>query len=87
MRVRKLRCSFCRKSEDQVSKLVARPRSIVARRLYICNECVAAAISIMHAKPPPAPAVSHSPLQKMKTRWRRLLQRSPWRDTSAAKAP
>jgi ATP-dependent Clp protease ATP-binding subunit ClpX len=38
---RKLRCSFCGKSEDQVSKLVAGPK------VYICNECVAIAVRIM----------------------------------------
>jgi ATP-dependent protease Clp ATPase subunit len=47
MRMRKLKCSFCRKTEDHVSKLVAEPRLIVGPRLYICNECVAVANSIM----------------------------------------
>ena len=51
MRIRKLRCSFCRKREDQISKLVAGPRLIVGPKLYICNECVAVASSIMQGNP------------------------------------
>ena len=74
MHIRKLRCSFCRKTEDQISKLVAGPRLIVCPRIYICNECVAAASSIMEGNLPPAPAVSRSPLQKVKDRWRHYLQ-------------
>ena len=68
MRIRKLKCSFCHKTEDQVSKLVAGPRLIVGPKLYICDECVAAAHSIMQGNPPPTPAVSHSLLQKVKLR-------------------
>lgn len=41
MPIRKLRCSFCGKSEDEVSKLVAGPKA------YICDECVAIAVRIM----------------------------------------
>lgn len=51
MRIRKLKCSFCRKTEDQVSKLVSGPRLIVGPKLYICNECVAVANSIMQGNP------------------------------------
>jgi len=36
-----LRCSFCRKTEDEVSKLVAGPD------VYICNECVRLAVRLM----------------------------------------
>ena len=84
MRIRKLRCSFCRKTEDKISKLVAGPRLIVGPKLYICNECVAVANSIMQGNPPPTPAVSRSLLQKVKERWRHLLQRSMSRETSVA---
>ena len=84
MRIRKLRCSFCRKTEDQVSKLVAGPRLIVGPRLYICNECVAVADSIMQGNLPAAPAVSRSLLQKVKERWRHLLQRGMSREASVA---
>ena len=87
MRIRKLKCSFCHKTEDQVSKLVAGPRLIVGPKLYICDECVAAAHSIMQGNPPPTPAVSHSLLQKVKERWRHLLQRNVSRVTSVTQAP
>lgn len=84
MRIRKLRCSFCRKTEDQVSKLVAGPRLIVGPKLYICNECVAVANSIMQGSPPPTPAVSRSRLQKVKERWRHLLLRVMSHEASVA---
>ncbi|HYR91097.1 MAG TPA: ClpX C4-type zinc finger protein [Terriglobia bacterium] len=38
---RRLACSFCRKNNEQVAKLVAGPR------VYICDECVAIAVRIM----------------------------------------
>lgn len=84
MRIRKLRCSFCRKTEDQVSKLVAGPRLIVGPKLYICNECVVVANSIMQGSPPPTPAVSRSLLQKIKERWRHLMQMVMSHEASAA---
>ena len=40
-----LRCSFCKKSEDQIEKLVAGPN------VYICNECVAVAARLMLETP------------------------------------
>ena len=40
-KLRRLRCSFCRKSESEVSKLVAGPR------VYICDACVAVASRLM----------------------------------------
>ena len=38
----KIRCSFCRKTEDQVKKLIARPDGA-----YICDECVGICAEIM----------------------------------------
>ena len=38
-----LRCSFCRRHEDEVAKLVAGPR------VYICDRCVAVATEMMQA--------------------------------------
>jgi proteasome lid subunit RPN8/RPN11 len=38
-----LRCSFCRRHEDEVAKLVAGPR------VYICDRCVAVATEMMNA--------------------------------------
>ena len=84
MRFRKMRCSFCRKTEERVSKLVAGPRLIVGPKLYICNECVALASSIMQGSPPPTPVVSRSLLQKVKERWRHVLRRSMSRAASVA---
>ena len=84
MRIRKLRCSFCRKREDQISKLVAGPRLIVGPKLYICNECVAVASSIMQRNPLPTKAGSPSLLQKVKKYWRHLLQTCMARGASIA---
>jgi ATP-dependent Clp protease ATP-binding subunit ClpX len=39
--MKKLHCSFCGKSEDQVKKLVA------GAKAYICDECLAKADKIM----------------------------------------
>ena len=39
-----LRCSFCKKTEDQVAKLVAGPE------VYICDECVSIAVRMMHGR-------------------------------------
>ena len=56
--LRKLRCSFCKKSDAEVSKLVAGPG------VLICDECVAAASRIMDAPPPQRPAPEHRSLQQ-----------------------
>ena len=45
MRFKQLRCSFCRKKDSQVAKLVAGPR------VYICDACVAIATQIMNDPP------------------------------------
>jgi ATP-dependent Clp protease ATP-binding subunit ClpX len=47
---RPLACSFCRRSESEVAKLVAGPR------VYICDRCVAIAVDLMKgdARPPVA---------------------------------
>jgi len=44
---RKLRCSFCRRTEHEVDKLVAGPR------VYICDKCAHQAVRIMDASPSP----------------------------------
>jgi ATP-dependent Clp protease ATP-binding subunit ClpX len=44
------RCSFCRKTEDQVKKLVAGGGGA-----FICNECVAKAGNIMKDGPSKTP--------------------------------
>jgi hypothetical protein len=74
MRIGKLRCSFCRKTADQVTKLAAgQPRVLFGPKIYICNECVAAATSILEGNSPPTPTVSRSLLQKIKERYRHYL--------------
>jgi ATP-dependent protease Clp ATPase subunit len=50
---RRLACSFCRRPDSEVDKLVAGPR-----RVYICDRCVAIAADIMngtHVGPTPHP--------------------------------
>ena len=56
---RKLRCSFCRKSEDEVEKLVAGPR------VYICDECVALADRIMKGNIDHTNSVVEPPTSKL----------------------
>jgi ATP-dependent Clp protease ATP-binding subunit ClpX len=38
---RKLACSFCRRNEDEVEKMVAGPR------VYICDRCAKEAVRLM----------------------------------------
>jgi len=40
-----LRCSFCKRSQDEVRKLISSHPSI--RRVYICDDCVAACNRIL----------------------------------------
>jgi hypothetical protein len=47
---RSLRCSFCRRREQDVDKLVAGPR------VYICDRCVAIAVELMNAPGGPSPS-------------------------------
>jgi ATP-dependent Clp protease ATP-binding subunit ClpX len=44
---KKLRCSFCRRTENEVEKLVAGPR------VYICDKCAHEAVRIIDASPLP----------------------------------
>ena len=86
MGIRKLRCSFCRKTEDQIAKLVAGPRSFTGSKIYICNECVAVANSVMQAGPPTARVASYSLLKKAKAYWGRFLHGCMVRRASIAHA-
>ena len=45
---RKLRCSFCRRTEAEVAKLVAGPH------VYICDRCAREALRIMDTAQSPA---------------------------------
>lgn len=51
LRLKQLRCSFCRKKDSQVDKLVAGPRAYTGARVYICDACVAVATQIMNDPP------------------------------------
>jgi ATP-dependent protease Clp ATPase subunit len=62
--MRKLRCSFCKKSEKEVAKLVA------GRGVYICDSCVAIAKQIMDDD---STVVSAAPVRA--SFWRSLIDR------------
>jgi ATP-dependent protease Clp ATPase subunit len=50
---RLLYCSFCHRSESEVTKLVAGPRILfIGPRVYICDRCVAASLEIMEQASP-----------------------------------
>jgi hypothetical protein len=53
---RKLRCSFCRRTNDEVTKLVAGARG------YICDRCAHEVMRIMNdAGPAPEPSSARRP--------------------------
>jgi len=64
IRFRWLRCSFCRKNNSEVLKLVAGPR------VYICDECVAIASRIMNDSHDDSPPAKVEPMV-----WRKLAAR------------
>jgi len=50
---RLLFCSFCRRRDTQVGKLVAGPRILfIGPRVYICDSCVAMSARIMDGASP-----------------------------------
>jgi hypothetical protein len=50
---RLLFCSFCRRRDTQVGKLVAGPRILfIGPRVYICDSCVAMSARIMEGASP-----------------------------------
>ena len=69
--IRHLRCSFCRKKDSQVEKLVAGPR------VYICDACVAIANEIMNNPPGEdhPPRVQISAWRKLGTFVKRVVRR------------
>lgn len=58
-----LRCSFCGKSQDEVSKLVEGPTA------YICNECIALCSQLIEQLPqsPPSSLTANTPLLPLPT--------------------
>ncbi|MBI5570272.1 MAG: hypothetical protein HY914_10035 [Desulfomonile tiedjei] len=86
MRLRKLTCTFCGKTEDQVSKLVAGPR-VFFSRVRICDECAALVVKAMEAgNSPQKPSVRRSFFRSLKDRLPRLWQKSLCRETGAVLA-
>jgi ATP-dependent Clp protease ATP-binding subunit ClpX len=70
-KLRRLRCSFCGKSEAEVLKLVAGPR------VYICDGCVAVASRLMGDDSPDGErphAAAPSVWRRLSERVRRLLR-------------
>src|SRR5687767_11408183 len=70
IKFRRLRCSFCRKNNDEVLKLVAGPR------VYICDECVAIANRLMDEAPhddSPSSAVEPTIWHKLSARVQQLF--------------
>lgn len=53
-------CSFCRKSQDSVSKLISSPSDYP--RAYICDECIAVCASILEDDRDLLSAVSGTPV-------------------------
>ena len=76
---KQLRCSFCRKKDSQVEKLVAGPRAYTGARVYICDACVAIATQIMNDPPSNdnAPGVQLSMWRKVSYRVARFIRGGP----------
>ena len=74
---RSLRCSFCRRPEDEVAKLVAGPQ------VYICDRCVAIAAEMMNAPVDPdqpsatLPRSMRSRVGALRRRWFGARRSSP----------
>lgn len=64
LKLRKLHCSFCGKSETEVAKLVAGPH------VYICDSCVTIASKIISDSNADA-----QPVTVEVTAWRKLVDR------------
>lgn len=80
IKLRRLRCSFCRKNESEVLKLVAGPR------VYICDKCVAIASQIMSGPhgDSQSPKVESSVWSKLLTRARQVLRGGDARRVSSS---
>jgi hypothetical protein len=71
----KLKCSFCGKTSDEVSKLVAGPRILISR-IHICNECVLLITRIMDGKSLTVnliPTKSGSLFARLRAKWHLVL--------------
>jgi ATP-dependent Clp protease ATP-binding subunit ClpX len=76
---RKLKCSFCRRNEAEVEKLVAGPR------VYICDRCAAEVARIMNNSdhPEAQPKAMHrgAILKRLKESLRRGIRRTAERQS------
>jgi len=70
---RTMRCSFCRRRDSEVAKLVAGPRRMLAGRVYICDRCATQTIQIMDAYSGGDP-----PRPETVSLFRRTLNRIGW---------
>ena len=77
---RRLACSFCRRPDSEVDKLVAGPR------VYICDRCVAIAADIMSQAQVPPPRVRTGVLNRIAAAVRTLSGRTHFRTSVASSA-
>ena len=68
-----MRCSFCRRPDSEVAKLVAGPKRMLAGRVYICDRCAVQTIQIMEGH-----SDADSPLRATGSLFRRALNRLRW---------
>ena len=67
-------CSFCRRPDSEVGKLVAGPRRILGGRVYICDRCATQTMRIMNGHPG-----DERPRHEEQCVFRRILNRLGWR--------
>lgn len=56
-----LLCSFCRKPQSEVQKLIASPSD--SSRAYICDECIAACAAIVKDEVPAVASTAEAPIE------------------------
>ena len=87
--VEALRCSFCRKSQDVVQKLIGSPSD--DPKAYICEECVDVCVSVLqYDRDPPDvsvsedesdelnPVLNHRLTQQLLAAIKRWIRRNRW---------
>jgi hypothetical protein len=66
-----MRCSFCRRSDSEVEKLVAGPSRIFSGRVYICDRCAVQSMRIMETH-----SGDDRPLKKAPSLFQRIVERT-----------